>query len=119
MPMIAMALPIPAEKYPIWRETVLSFSGPRSAEYDASRRRLGVVRQGAWVQQTPEGPMEVLVIEAIDPAAFFEGLATSQEPFDVEFREFLLDVHGIDLTEPPPLPEQVLDWPAGPTSAVT
>ncbi|HYH32437.1 MAG TPA: hypothetical protein VD903_18860 [Pseudonocardia sp.] len=119
MPMIAMALPIPPEKYPVWRETVLSFAGARRAEYDASRRRMGVVRQGVWVQQTPQGPVEILVIDAADPATLFERLATSQEPFDVEFRAFVLDVYGLDLAEPlpSPLPEQLLDWSAAGTGA--
>src|ERR687895_319352 len=118
MPMIAMAFPIPPEKYETWREAMRSFAGARRAEYDASRRRMGVVRQGVWVQQTPQGPMELLFIEVADPARFFEQMANSQEPFDVEFRAWVLDVYGIDLTQPPPPPpEQVLDWSAAPTTA--
>jgi hypothetical protein len=62
--------------------------------------------------------MELLFIEVADPARFFEQMATSQEPFDVEFRAWVLDVYGIDLTQPPPPPpEQVLDWSATPTTA--
>ena len=119
MPMIAMAMPIPPEKYETWRAAMSSFTGPRRAEYDASRRRMGVLRQGVFVQQTPQGPMELLFIEAADPARFFGLLATSQDPFDVEFRAFLLDVYGLDLSQPPPgpLPELVLDWSATPTNA--
>lgn len=41
MPTIALALPIPPEKYDTWRAAVTSFAGERRAEYDASRRRLG------------------------------------------------------------------------------
>jgi hypothetical protein len=56
--------------------------------------------------------------DAASPARFFELLATSHDPFDVEFRAFLLDVYGLDLSQPPPgpLPEQVLDWSATPTN---
>jgi hypothetical protein len=118
MPMIAMALPIRPEKYEKWREGVSSFAGARRAEFDASRRRMGAVRERIWLQQTPQGPVELLFIEADDPARLFEQLATSQEPFDVEFRAWVLDVYGLDLTKPPPpLPEQVLDWSATPTTA--
>ena len=81
MPTIALAFPIPPEKYATWRTIVTSFAGERRAEYDASRRRLGVQRSTSWVQETPQGPIELLFIEATDPARFFEGLATSQEPF--------------------------------------
>jgi hypothetical protein len=112
MPTIALAMPIPPDKYETWRATVTSFAGARRAEYDASRRRLGVRRSTSWVQDTPLGPIEILVVESVDPARFFEGLATSQEPFDVEFRAFIQEVYGIDLTQPTqaPLPELVLDW---------
>jgi hypothetical protein len=119
MPMIAMALPIRPEKYETWREGVSSFAGARRAEFDASRRRMGAVNERIWVQQTPQGPIELVFIEAEDPARCFEYLATSQEPFDVEFRAWVLDVYGLDLTQPmqAPLPEQVLDWSATPTTA--
>ena len=119
MPEIALALPIPPEQYPTWREVVDSFAGERRAEFDAACRRRGVVRERIWVQQTPQGPMEILVIEAADVGLVFERMATSQHPFDVEFRAFLLDVYGLDLTKPlpGPLPEQVLDWSATPTTA--
>lgn len=118
MAQIAMALPIPSEKYPTWRDVVESFAGERRAEFDAACRRRGVVRERIWVQQTPQGPMEILVIEAADVATVFERMATSPHPFDVEFRAFLQDVYGIDLTKPlpGPLPELVLDWSASPTT---
>jgi hypothetical protein len=118
MPTIALAMPIPPHNYETWRAAVTSFAGERRSEYDASRRRLGVQRSTSWVQQTPQGPIEILVVEAADPARFFEGLATSQEPFDVEFRAFIQDVYGLDLTQPlpVPLPELVLDWSATPTT---
>ena len=37
-------------------------------------------------------------------------MATSQHPFDVWFRQVLLDTTGTDLTQPGPPPEQVLEW---------
>ena len=63
------------------------------------------------VQQTAEGPREILLIEAADPAHAFREMAVSQEPFDI--RQVLLDTFGLDLTRPTgPPPEQVLDWSA-------
>jgi len=119
MPTIALAFPIPPEKYETWRAAVTAFAGERRAEYDASRRRLGVERTRSWVQETPQGPIEILVVDAADPARFFEGLATSQEPFDVEFRAFIQEVYGIDLSQPMPTPppDLLLDWSATPATA--
>jgi hypothetical protein len=90
------------------------FSGARSEEFDAARRRQGVKWQRVFVQQTSQGPMEILVMEADDPARAFREMGRSQEPFDVWFRQFLMEIYGLDLSQPPagPPPEQVLDWSA-------
>jgi hypothetical protein len=117
MSMIVLAMPIPPEKYPEWRATVDEFGAARRDEYTAARTRQGVTRQGVFVHHTPAGPMEIMVMEADDPGRALQLIATSEEPFDVEFREFLMRIYGLDLSDPPPgpLPEQVLDWtaPAG------
>lgn len=119
MPTIALAFPIPPDKYETWRAVTASFAGERRAEYDASRRRLGVERTRSWAQQTPQGPIEILVVDCADPARFFEGLATSQEPFDVDFRAFIQDIYGVDLSQPlpMPLPELLLDSTPATTAA--
>jgi hypothetical protein len=108
--MIAMAFPIPPDKLDRWRRGVESFTGERRAEYEAARARQGVLRQGVFLQQGPGGPVEILVVDAADPEHFFREVATSTEPFDVEFRAFVQDVYGLDLAAPGPmpLPEQVL-----------
>jgi hypothetical protein len=116
MPTIALAFPIPPEKYETWLAAVTAFAGERRAEYDASRRRLGAERTRTWVQQTPQGPIEILVVDTADPARYFEGLATSQEPFDVEFRAFIQDVYGIDLSRPLPMPPPELLLDSTPTT---
>jgi hypothetical protein len=63
-----------------------------------------------WIQSTPGGDVAVVVIEAPDVQAAMGGLATSEEPFDRWFREHIRDVHGIDLAEGLPPPEQLLDF---------
>ena len=116
--MIAMTLAIPPEKFPSWSSAVAEMAGPRRAEFAAARRRQGVSRQGVWVQQGPEGPREILVMEVEDPGRAFELMATSQEPFDAWLREVLLDTYKLDLSQPAgPLPEQLLDWSANESSA--
>jgi hypothetical protein len=114
MPTIAMALPIPLEKLDFWLTAMREIAGPRSKEFDASRRRAGVTSTKVWLQQGPGGAMELLVIEADDPARMFAEFGSSQDPFDVWFRAVIADVYGLDLTQPPPgpPPEQLLDWSA-------
>jgi len=111
MPTIIITLPIPPEKLASWRASVAEMTGPRRAEFAAARRRQGISRQGVWLDQSPDGAREVLMLETDDPARAFELMATSQDPFDRWLRDMLLDVYKLDLTKPAgPLPEQLLDW---------
>ena len=110
--MIAMTLAIPPEKLPSWRAAVVEMAtGSRRVEFAAARRRQGVRRQGVWLQQGPDGPREILVLETDDPARAFELMATSHDPFDVWLRAMLMDTYKLDLAQPAgPPPEQILDW---------
>ena len=56
------------------------------------------------------GDVAVVVIEAPDIQTAMGALATSDEPFDTWFREHIQEVHGMDLAEGGPPPEQVLDF---------
>jgi hypothetical protein len=84
--------------------------GERSDEHSASRRRHGITRESVWIQGTPAGDVAVVLIESPDLPRALLGLATSDEPFDLWFREHLLAVHGMDLTAGMSLPEQVLNY---------
>jgi len=115
MPTIAMALSIPGDKVDTWLRGMAEIAGPRREEFTAARRRQGVTGTKVWIQEGPGGPLEILVIDAEDPGEAFGGMATSQEPFDVWFRSFVLDVYGLDLSHPMPgpVPRLMLDWTAG------
>jgi hypothetical protein len=114
MPMIMLPTPIPPDRLDEWRATVSGFGGEQSEEYTAARVRQGVTRQGVFLYHSPTGPMEIMVMEADDPGRALQLIATSDEPFDREFRRYLMDILGIDLSQPPPgpMPEQILDWTA-------
>lgn len=92
------------------REMTACASGERRSEHSASRRRLGITREAVWLQQTPQGDSVTVYLEADDLERAIAGMSTSDEPFDVWFREHLLDVHGVDLREGFPPPEQILDY---------
>jgi hypothetical protein len=57
----------------------------------------------------------IVVFDVIDPARMLAGTACSTEPLDADFRRYLLDVFGLDLTRAPTtLPsEQVFHWGPG------
>jgi hypothetical protein len=114
VPTIAMAFPLPRDKVDTWLRGMAEISGPRRAEFDAARRRQGVTGTKVWLQEGPGGPVEILVMETEDPDRAFADMGASQEPFDVWFRALILDVYGLDLSQPLPSPgpRQILDWSA-------
>ena len=110
----AFALPLTPGKTEEWRRWSADLLGPRRAEYEASRRRLGVAVERAYLQHTPQGDLNVVYVEADDLARAFADLATSQDPFDVWFRERARDLFGgLDLARPLPGPLSELVFDGG------
>jgi len=112
MAALAMVLPILPGKTESWRRGVAELAGQRRGEFGIARRRQTVTRQRVWLQQAPQGDMEILYFEVEDPARLFEDVATSQEPLDRWLRQFVLEHEGVDLSQPMPgpVPELMLDW---------
>lgn len=111
MQTIAFAAPILPGKTDADRDALASCAhGDRRADFEASRKRAGITRESVWIQNTPGGDVAVVVIEAPDVQAAMGAVGTSQEPFDSWFREHIKDVHGMDVAEGFPPPEQVLDF---------
>lgn len=84
--------------------------GDRRQAYEESRRRLGITREAVYIQPTPNGDVAVVYLEADDVAAAMKGVATSDDPFDRWFRDHVREVHGLNLEEGFPPPEQVMDY---------
>jgi hypothetical protein len=113
MPTIAFAAPFLPGKTDEDREALRSCdSGDRQADHRASRERAGITREAVWIQSTPDGDVAVVMIEADDIGQAMGTLASSDDPFDVWFRDHIKNVHGMDLADAPPPPEQVLDYRA-------
>jgi len=64
-----------------------------------------MTRETVWSQRAPDGRLvAVVLMEADDVDAVFGAMATSEDPFTGQFRDFLKDVHGVDIGAGP-LPE--------------
>src|SRR5205823_12608255 len=100
MASLGMALPLLPGKTESWKRWTQEMAGPRLSEHQASRQRLGITGEASFLQQTPQGDMAVLYIEAEDIIRVFHGLASSQEPFDVLVRQQTKDFCGLDLAQP-------------------
>ena len=85
--------------------------GPEHDAYVAARRAQGLTRESVWHQKTPDGDvLRIIVLEGDDVGASFGAIATSEEPFAVQFRAFVKDVHDVDMaSDPPPDVELLID----------
>jgi hypothetical protein len=109
MAAFAFAVPVLAGKQELDRATLGEMSEGRSDEYEAAARRAGITRQIVWHQQTPDGTVAVVYIEADDPLAALGEFGGSDEPFNRWFRDRMKEVHGIDISEPGPPVDKVFD----------
>ena len=110
--------PIAPEKFEEYKEFVEQLKGPRHEEFVASRRRLGIKREVQWLSVWPRvGDLrfEIGYYEADDLIKLGVGIATSDDPFDVWFRERVTYLHGFDwndAAELGPSSELMFEWAA-------
>jgi len=104
-----IAFPLLPGKRDALDRLVRALTGERKSEYDTAQAT--VLRESWFVQSTPQGDLIIVHFDAPDVEAVFAGLATSQEPFDVWFRDQVLDITGVDLSQPSPgTSECVFQW---------
>jgi hypothetical protein len=113
MPTIGFIAPLLPGKTETDRAAMTScWRGERKAAYETSRKRLGITREAVFIQPTPNGDVAVIYWEADDVDAALIGMATSQDPFDMWFRDHVREVHGLNIEDGFPPPEQVMDFRA-------
>jgi len=71
-------------------------------------RDAGISRHAAWHLQTPDGTLAVVYKEAPDEAAVRK-FTESDAPFSTWFRGVMMEVHGVDISQPGPPITKVLD----------
>jgi hypothetical protein len=83
----------------------------RRSETNDFYRKYGVIRETAFLQDTPMGSM-LIVVTDVAPEDAFERYGASQEAFDTWFKERVRKVSGIDMNEHPrgPRVQRVFDW---------
>jgi hypothetical protein len=106
--------PILPGKQEAWRRFYQMLLGRCFCEYVESRRRLGITKELIWLAQTPQGDRAIVYLEAAQPERVLLQLGASELAFDRWLRKQLLELHGLDLTQPPsgPANELVLEWRA-------
>jgi hypothetical protein len=120
MQSVAFAAPILPGRTDDDREAMRScVEGERRPAYEASRARHGIRREAVWIQPTPAGDVAVVYLEADDLRTALSGLSSSEDEFDRWFRHIVRTIHGINLQDGFPPPEQLIDYRPAPVAAST
>jgi hypothetical protein len=113
MAMMAMAFPISPGQNDHFKRFIAELKGPRLADFKASRKKLGV-HERTFLQKTPMGDLVVVTLEGSDPATAFARLGQGSDEFTKWFLKEVKEIHGVDLTAPPPGPPPDLLVDSGP-----
>lgn len=113
MPSIGFIAPLLPGKTETDRAAMTAcWRGDRKDAYRASRQRAGITREAIFIQSTPAGDVAVVYWDADDIDAAFKHIATSDDAFDRWFRDHVREVHGMNVEDGFPPPEQVMDYRA-------
>jgi hypothetical protein len=110
MPKFALVIPVLPGKDPLEIPNRLR---ARMDEYEESSKHAGLTLDRAFLQPTPMGDFVILYYEGDkDFPAFAEAQATSGLAIDADLAGWALELHGVDLSAPPPgpPPELVAEW---------
>ncbi len=95
MPAVTFVAPILPNKEEEWRRFVQEVTEERLQEYEGLRRRLGIRNESVWLVYTKKGGETAMVYaEAENPERIALALVASEEPFDLWFKERLMECHG-------------------------
>ena len=109
----AIAVPILPGKLEMWKEWAASLKGDKKQEWEDFNKRYNLTRHRSWLQANPDGGHLVIVLnEGPGADGFMPSLGQSSHAFDVSFRDNIKEVHGMDVTQPPPgpAPELTVDY---------
>lgn len=78
---------------------VREIAGPRLAEHEASRGRLGITTERVWIEPTNEGDMLIFYFEGPDIERSLMAIGESVDLHDIWFREKVFALTGADLCD--------------------
>jgi hypothetical protein len=109
---LAFAAPLQPGKTDAGRAWAKEAFEDRKDEMTESRLALGSTREEVFVNQTPQGDVAVVYIEADDPVRANQRFAASNTPYDRWFKDSLKEIFRpfIDFDQPVPTNQTLWDW---------
>jgi hypothetical protein len=105
-----LAAPVLPGKLTKWKSMLNEIKGSRRKDYQAARKKMGIKRERAWLQHTPQGDFVLVYLEGKDTSNVMERFLKSKDPFDQWFAKQVAEIHGIEVsTNPPETNELFLD----------
>jgi hypothetical protein len=95
---IVLTFPILPGKVEAWRRFCQEISDSQLQMYLSSRRRLGITHERMALVENAYGATAVTTLETHNVGQALEQIITSVHPFDLWYRERILELHGINLT---------------------
>lgn len=108
MEQICLALPILPGRTQDAYAFMDELENQRKAEYATSEQRIGITKEAWFLATVPSGDQLVAYMETQDFGRALQLFSSSQDEFDLWFKERLANATGVDLNNPPPdmkLPE--------------
>lgn len=96
--------PIVEGKLEAWKAWTAELNGSRQSEFSSFNARYGLTRHAAWLAETPMGPIVVVQHEGPGADTVMAKLGSSTDSFDQWFVGKVKEMHGLDLSAPPPGP---------------
>ena len=95
-------VPILEGKLDAWKQWAADLDS--SGDLKDLNSRYGLTRHAAWLVETPSGPSVIALHEGPGSDEFMQKLAGSDNAVDLRFKDSLKELHGMDLSQPPPCP---------------
>ena len=105
----------PVKDVALARSFASELKGSRQAEYIASQKRGGCVRERIFLTETPKGSMIMVYREAPNAGFRMAQLASSSNPFDKFMMESVVKMSGVEFMSlpPGPPPHLAFEWTDG------
>jgi hypothetical protein len=112
--MAVILTPLHADKLSAWQRFADELNGPRKAEFADFNKRYNLTKHDAWLCETPNGLVVCAIHEGPGSAELLAKAPKSTHVFDKWFLSRLQELHGMDLSKPPPgkPPELKVHWSA-------
>jgi hypothetical protein len=99
--------PIKADKLEDWKAWCKLMKEDVNQDFKKFNEKYGLTRHDVWLVDSPNGPLAVVLHEGPGANEVMIKVGASQGSYELEFKNKLVEFHGMKLDAPPPGPMPV------------